>query len=91
MSLAIKELAKARDTVASLLDELRLDAYLFEVEPREDQWEVKIEYAIVQGWETVTLPVSKEILLACLDERKVREQLLDDWRAKLSAAKILKT
>jgi hypothetical protein len=91
MSLAIKELAKARDTVASLLDELRLDAYLFEVEPREDQWEVKIEYAIVQGWETVTLPVSKEILLACLDERKVREQLLDDWRAKLSAAKIRKT
>lgn len=88
MSLATTELAKARDTVASLLDELRLDAYLFEVEPRDEQWEVKIECAVAEGWETVTVSVSKETLLACLDERKIREQLLDEWKARLSSAKI---
>jgi hypothetical protein len=87
MPLAITELAKARDTVAGLLDELGLDAYLFEVDPKDDIWKVKIECAIEEGWETITLSVGKQMLLADLDEVNVREQLLGEWRAKLSACK----
>ncbi len=88
MSLTITELSKARDTVADLLDELRLDAYLFEVAPRDDKWDVKIECAIGQGWETITLSVGKEMLLASSEEPNVRQQLLDEWQARLGGCKI---
>jgi hypothetical protein len=87
MPLAITELAKARDCVADLLNELQLEAYLFEVEPKDDIWEVKIECAIEEGWETITLSVRKGMLLAGLDEMNVREQLLGEWRARLGACK----
>ena len=88
MPLAITELSKARDTVAAMLEELRLEAYLFEVEPKDDTWEVKIECAMEQGWETVTLSVDKELLLASMDERHGRERLLREWQARLAACKI---
>ncbi len=88
MPLAITELSKARDTVADLLDELGLDAYLFEVAPRDDKWDVKIECAIGQGWETITLSVGKEMLLAISDEPNVRQRLLDEWQTRLSGCNI---
>ena len=88
MSLAITELSKARDTVAGLLDELALDAYLFEVEPRDDEWEVRIECAMAQGWQTVNVSVDKAMLLASMDEPNVRRQLIADWQVRLSACKL---
>lgn len=45
MQLSQKELTEARDTVQSLLEQLGLAAYLFEVEPRPDHWEVRVECA----------------------------------------------
>jgi hypothetical protein len=85
MSLSTVDLVKARDTIAGLLEELALEAYLFEVEPRDSQWEVKIECAIKEGWETVLLPISRERLLAISEAADVREQVLRDWRGKLAA------
>lgn len=41
-----KELTQARETVASLLETLGLAAYLFEIEPREGRWEVRVECAL---------------------------------------------
>ena len=88
MSLTVKELSRARDTVADLLEELNLDAYLFEVEPKNNMWEIKIECAIAEGWQTATLSVDNEILLASLDDRNVHQQLIDEWQGRLSDCKI---
>jgi hypothetical protein len=46
MMLSERELTQARETVASLLETLGLTAYLFEVEPREGRWEVRVECAL---------------------------------------------
>ena len=46
MSESIVELAQIRELVTKILDELQLDAYLFEVEPREGQWELRVKYHI---------------------------------------------
>lgn len=88
MALSTIDFVKARDTVAQLLEELALEAYLFEVEPRNSHWEVKVECAIEEGWETVTLSIPKEVLLASADDKVIRKQVLEEWRARLAACKI---
>jgi hypothetical protein len=82
------ELAQVREVVTSLLDELCLDAYLFEVEPREGQWEVTVECAVAEGWERVRLTADKVLLLQGMDDGDARARLLGDWRAALSGCKL---
>ena len=90
MTLSIVELAMVRDTTAELLDELRLDAYLFEIEPRDEQWELKVDCAVAAdgAWESVTLLVPKEILLLSRDDAATRQRLLAEWHGRLAACKL---
>jgi len=84
MSLSMNELARTREVVARVLDELRIDAYLFEVEPREGHWEIRVECAVADGWETCLLTADKEYLLRGTDDDVVHQVLLDNWREALS-------
>lgn len=84
MFVSVEELARAREVVSELLEELRLDAYLFEVEPRADELEVRVECAIADGWASYRLIAAKEQLLRGVDDATVRQRLLDDWRETLS-------
>ncbi len=80
MILSMTELAQIRETVGKLLDELRIDAYLYEVEPKEDQWEILVECAVAdKGWETVRLTAKKDFLLHGFDDAVMRQTLLDNW------------
>lgn len=88
MQLSMVDLARSREIITALLDDLRLDAYLFEVEPGEDQWQVSIECAVEGGWETVRLAVAKDLLLRCATDAAVRRSLLARWREVLSACRI---
>lgn len=87
MSTSIVELATAKEAVFALLDELGIEAYLFEVEPREGQWEVRVECAIEPGWESVMLPVDKFKLLTSREDAAVHAELLAAWRERLAACK----
>lgn len=88
MPLSSADLIQAREAAAELLEELGLDAYLFEIEPRDGQWELRVECAIEEGWENVVLPVPKALLLAGRDDVDARQQLLTDWRERLAACKV---
>ena len=88
MTLSVVELARVREEVAQLLDELRLDAYLFEVEPQNAHWEVKIECAVTEGWETFRLTAEKQNLLRARDNIETHKQLLNDWRSALTACRV---
>jgi hypothetical protein len=91
MTVSTVELAKGRDTVASLLDELGVDAYLFEVEPRTaGTWDLQLECAIENGWERVVVPVARDQLLRCLDDEPTRRQVLEQLRAHLEACTLRK-
>lgn len=85
MPLSTIELAKAREVIRQLLDELKLDAYLFEVEPDENTLEIKIECAVQGGWETVKIPAEKALLLRAIDDADTYQSLLKQWRGTLSA------
>jgi hypothetical protein len=78
MQLSQKELTEARDTVQTLLDQLGLAAYLFEVEPHTDHWEVHIECAPNSGWLSSVLNVDERWLAACRTDATARDQLLEE-------------
>jgi len=83
MQLSQKELTEARDTVQSLLERLGLTAFLFEVEPRTDHWEVHVECAPNGGWQSSVLNVDERWLAACRTDAAAREKLLEEWRKRL--------
>lgn len=85
MELSIQMLAEAREAAGAALEELGLAAYLFEVEPREGPWELRVECAVPEGWETLIVPVDRRQLLASRTDRALRDQLLADWRRALAA------
>jgi hypothetical protein len=86
MTLSMTELAEIREVVGKLLDQLELDAYIFEVEPKEDQWEINVECAVGDDtWETVRLTAKKDILFHGVDDAVMHQTLLDNWGEALSA------
>jgi hypothetical protein len=79
------DLERATEAARGLLEELHLEAYLFALEPREGDWELKLECAFEEGWQTITLPVEVELLLASRKDSAVRARLLQSWTGRLAA------
>ena len=90
MNQSIVELAKARDTAMRILEELQLDAFLFELKPHDDVWELTVECAcqINGGWERITLQVPKKMLLYSFDNDTARQRLFEHWEDKLAGCKL---
>lgn len=85
MELTATELIQARETVQSLLEQVGLKAYLFEVEPRGDNWEIRIECAPNSGWQSSVFNIDEAWLDACRVDAKARAQLVAAWRERLQA------
>lgn len=84
MHLSTTELAKAKNAVTSLLDELGLQSYLFDVEPREAQWQVKIECAAPDGaWQSIQMEIDKD-LLTNSHEPGSRSKVIENWRGRFN-------
>jgi hypothetical protein len=89
MSLSAIDLANARDTANALLEEMQLDAYIFEVEPHNENWELIIECAceIDGAWKRITLRVPKKMLLQSFIDEDVKNDLVNYWKKKLADCK----
>jgi hypothetical protein len=87
MEISIAEFARARETVAMLLDPLRLHACTFDLEPRDGDWALTIECAIEEGWGEVSIRVGKDELTRARKDAAAREMLLAQWRERLAACK----
>ncbi|MEK7207518.1 MAG: hypothetical protein AAB134_06530 [Pseudomonadota bacterium] len=85
MNLTGKNLTEAKETGGDLLEQLGLSAYLFEVEPHENFWEVRVECALDSGWQSSVLNVDDNALRACRTDRHFRDQMLNEWRKRLTA------
>jgi hypothetical protein len=85
MTVSTLQLAEAREVVRSLLEELRLEAYLFEVEPRGAAWEIRVDCGINGQWQSLTLTAASGQLTASREDDAVREALLSSWREPLRA------
>jgi hypothetical protein len=92
MSVSTSDLAKAREHARTILEELQLDAYIYEVEPRDDVWELNIECAceIDGGWGTIKLKVPKQMLLDSFDDDRAKQHLFEYWKKMLADCKLRK-
>ena len=90
MSLSTVDLATARESANTILEQLQLDAFIYTVEPRDDIWELTIECAceVDGGWETIVLQIPKQMLLDSFDDYKAKEQLFEYWKKKLTNCKL---
>lgn len=84
MDLTAKNLAEAKETVSDLLEQLGLTAYLFEVEPRAERWEVRVECALDSAWQSSVFSVEDKALRACRTDRLVRDQILAEMHKRLA-------
>jgi hypothetical protein len=84
---SIAQLAMQREYLRGLLDGLGLDAYLFELEPKEGRWELILECAIQEGWETVNIPLDAETLNASCKDEKRKQRLIDELSLRLGHCK----
>ena len=89
MTISTIELVKSRETANAILEELRLDAYIFEVEPKDEHCELKVECAseIDGGWAVITLTVPTQKMLTGFDDLPTKHQLFEYWEKKLAVCK----
>lgn len=83
MDFSEDDLRRAREAAEGLLEEMALAAYLYEVEPGQGDWWVRVECAVSEGWQTVELPVAPDRLLAASGDARVRSELLAEWGGEL--------
>ncbi|MFA9461090.1 hypothetical protein [Thiohalorhabdus methylotrophus] len=78
------ELGRARAVTEDLLEELGIAVYLYQVEPRDGIWEVRVECALhADGWQRSLIQVERERLLAVPHDSGIRRELLAEWGAEL--------
>jgi hypothetical protein len=83
MDWTIRTFVEARTAIERVLDALGLGTYLFDVEPREDGWEVKVECQGREGWRVVSVDVERDALGRSLHDGAAREQLLARFRDRI--------
>jgi hypothetical protein len=83
MRAPILDLVDARAEAERLLEEVGLRAYVFTLEPKEPGWQLSVECAAAEGWQTVMLPVDPEELRAALHDPVARERLRAAWAERL--------
>lgn len=93
MTISTVDFVKAREAASAILEELQLDAYLFEVEPKDDVWEIIVECAseVDGGWATVTLQISNKMMLDGLDNDVAKGRFYQYWKKQLAMCKIRQT
>lgn len=84
MALSVAELALARGFVRGLLDELHLTVYQFEVEPREDGWDIVVECQADRAWQVSHMNASKAMLAKAQADTNTRQALLAEFTKSLA-------
>lgn len=85
MAVSILELANAREIVRDLLEELQLEAYIFEVEPKDPHWQIRLDCGLGDQWQSLMFEVDFERLKASKESDQVREEILAAWQKHLGA------
>ena len=83
--LSAADLEGATQATYALLEALGLPEYRFAIEPHDTAWEVKLECAVADGWEAVTLQVDKGLLLASRDDEHARDRVVKEWTKRLAS------
>lgn len=85
-TLSADGLLGARAATELVLDELGIENYRFDVEPREGAFEVFVEHDRDGAWHDVRLTEEASALIAAARDASVRAEVARRWRVKLLGA-----
>ncbi len=88
MAMTSSDFIQARLLIDDILEELGLDAYLFEIEPRDGHWELRVECAVEEGWGNYSVALEEATLHAGFDGEEARNELKQQCRQSLSACRL---
>ncbi len=83
MAMTSRDLIQARLLIGDILDDLGLDAYLFEIELRDGFWELKVECAVDEGWGSYRVALDEQQLQAGFTDESARKALQEQCRKSL--------
>lgn len=83
MKWSVEELTDVRELVEELLDGIGLQSYVYNIEQKEDDWIVSVDYPHRDEWRTVDLCVDKKALGDCFKYYDARSNLSSAWRNRL--------
>lgn len=87
MPLSPLNLAGATEAINQLLTQLNLEAFLFAVEHTERGWELRVECAAEDGWQTQIILLGNEIPTTHEADARTRVQLMALLEEKLVGCK----
>lgn len=87
MATTSSDFIQARLLIDRILEELEIDAYLFEIEPQDGQWELKVECAVDEGWGTYRIALDGQQLHAGFNGESARKALQEQCRQSLGACR----
>lgn len=87
MPMTSSDLIQARLLIDDILNALEIDAYLFEIEPRDGHWELKVECAVDEGWGSYRVALNETELHAGFSDEEVRNKLKEQCWQSLSGCR----
>ena len=88
MTTTSSDFIQARLLIDGILEELELDAYLFEIEPHDGHWELKVECAVDEGWGSYRVTLNEAQVQAGFNGEAARNELKQQCRQSLNACRI---
>lgn len=82
-TLSAEHLLAARAATELVLDALGIANYRFDVEPREEAFEVFVEHEHDGAWHDVRLMEDAAVLLAARRDDAIRAEVVRRWRRRL--------
>jgi hypothetical protein len=87
MPLSPLDLTGAKDAVEELLTQLNLETFLFAVEHTDRGWELRVECAAEDGWQTETILLGDKLPAVSEEDAPLRSRLLALLEESLAACK----
>lgn len=86
-TLSVDHLLGARAAAELVLDELGLSNYRFDVEPRDERFDVIVEHERDGAWHDVRISEPADTLLAAREDASMRHAVASRWRERLGAGR----
>jgi len=83
MVVTTERLLEAREAARRLLEEVGLRNYRFDVEPKEEIYEIHVEREHRGAWREARLKETPAELLSTLGDDASRDRVVARWRARL--------
>ena len=83
MKWSVDQLTDIRAFVDTMLGNIGLRSYVFNVEPAANSWIISVDFPSDDQWQSVELQLAEDVLADCLNSPEACEKLASAWKRRL--------